>query len=259
MVNDYGQLTLMGAPIALSCSTTPMKLTRSFPFATSLAPLLVLLLAGCQAKGPTPKEGAPSTGPGPGDGAQIAAAHPAAGTEDPHAGVAMQAPHGAAGPTGQPDSAGMIDVGAVSFKLPPGWEAQQPKSSMRRAQVNAPGAAGPAELIVYFFGPQGAGSAAANVERWIGQFTNPDGSPVSDAKQSEGKASTFDVTKVDVVGHYVSGMGASVKPKADQRLLAAIVTTDGGPYYFKFLGPDTTVAANRAAFDDVIASVISSP
>ncbi|MBW2188909.1 MAG: hypothetical protein JRG93_04840, partial [Deltaproteobacteria bacterium] len=53
--------------------------------------------------------------------------------------------------------------------------------------------------------------------------------------------------------------GQAQPVKGGQRLLAAIVTTDGGPYYFKFLGPDATVTEHGAAFDDVIASVVSSP
>jgi hypothetical protein len=238
-----------------------MKLMRSFHvFVICLA---VLVMAGCQNKGPTPKDGAPSAGPLPAGTTDTGGAHPAVGTQDPHAGMApSQSPHGAAGPAGQPDSSGMIDVGAVAFKLPPKWEAQQPSSSMRRAQVSASGSAGPAELIVYFFGAQGAGTVEANIERWIGQFTNPDGSPISDAKQATSKVSTFDVTKLEVAGQYAGGMAAAGQPqaaRAGQRLMAAIVTTDGGPYYFKFLGPDATVTEHRAAFDDVIASVISSP
>jgi hypothetical protein len=227
---------------------------------TIVMALALLLVAGCQNKGPTPKEGSPSTGPGPTDTTATGAAHPAAGAQDPHAGLApSQAPQGATGPGGQPDSAGMIDVGAVAFKLPPGWDAQVPKSQMRRAQLSASGEAGPAELIVYFFGAQGAGSTEANIERWIGQFTAPDDSPTSDSKQGKGKNTRFEVTTVEAAGLYHTGMGASGKPAADQRLLAAIVATDEGPYYFKFLGPDATVTAHRAAFDDVIASVVAAP
>jgi hypothetical protein len=44
-----------------------------------------------------------------------------------------------------------------------------------------------------------------------------------------------------------------------QRLLAAIVSSEGGPYYFKFLGPDATVQEHRAAFDGLIASIVPSP
>jgi hypothetical protein len=232
-----------------------MNLNRSLHVLAMAAALL--LVTACQSKGPTPKDGAASTRSTPSGVIE------AEGSQDPHAGMAPpKSPHGGGATIGQPDASGMIDVGAVSFKLPPKWEAQQPSSSMRRAQVSASGSAGPAELVVYFFGPQGAGTAKANIDRWIGQFANPDGSPISDAKQTTSEISTFEVTQVEVAGQYAGGMGATgqAQPlKGGQRLLAAIVTTDGGPYYFKFLGPDATVTEHRAAFDDVIASVVSSP
>ena len=228
-----------------------------------LTTLAVLLIGACQSKGPTPKEGAPSTGPALSAVIEAGGSQPATGAQDPHAGIAPpQNPHGAGTASGQPDASGMIDVGAVSFKLPPKWEAQQPNSSMRRAQVSASGSAGPAELVVYFFGSQGAGTAQANLDRWIGQFTNPDGSPISGVKPTTSKVSTFDVTKLEVAGQYAGGMAAAGQkkaPQAGQRLLAAIVTTEGGPYYFKFLGPDATVTEHRVAFDDLIESVVASP
>jgi hypothetical protein len=42
-------------------------------------------------------------------------------------------------------------------------------------------------------------------------------------------------------------------------LVAAIVNSDGGPYYFKFLGPSATVVENGAAFDELLASIVASP
>jgi hypothetical protein len=225
--------------------------------------LAAVLVAGCQNKGPTPNEGSPSTGPAPQVGStETGGAHPAVGTQDPHAGMALpQSPHGGGAASGQPDGSGMIDVGAIAFKVPSKWEAQQPTSTMRRAQLSAPGSAGPAELIVYFFGAQGAGTAQANIDRWIGQFANPDGSPVSDAKQTSSQVAGLDVTKVEVAGQY-AGMNAAGQPQAaqsGQRLLAAIVDTEGGPYYFKFLGPNATVTEHGAAFDQLIASITPAP
>ncbi|MBW2225158.1 MAG: hypothetical protein JRF54_13275 [Deltaproteobacteria bacterium] len=232
-----------------------MNLNRSLHVLAMAAALL--LVTACQSKGPTPKDGATSTGSAPSGVIE------AQGSQDPHAGMAPPSnPHEGGAASGRPDASGMIDVGAVSFKLPPKWEAQQPSSSMRRAQVSASGSAGPAELVVYFFGPQGAGTAMANIDRWIGQFANPDGSPISGVEPTTSKVSTFEVTQVEVAGQYTGGMAATGQAQpvqGGQRLLAAIVTTDGGPYYFKFLGPDATVKAHRAAFGDVIASVISSP
>jgi len=267
MVNNYGQLMFVGAHSDLSCSTTPMMTRSLHVFLVSMA---LLLVAGCKSKGPTPKEGAGAT-PQVGT-TESGGAHPGR-TQDPHAGMApTQDPHAGMAPPssppgggqghGQPDASGMIDVGAVSFKVPAKWAAQPPKSSMRRAQLSAPGSAGPAELIVFFFGPQGAGSAQENLDRWIGQFSNPDGSPVSDAKKTSSKVAGGDVTKLEVAGQFAGGMAAAGQPQAaqaNQRLLAAIVNTQGGPYYFKFLGPSATVTENSAAFDEVIASIVASP
>lgn len=234
--------------------------------------LALLLAAGCENKGPTPKEGSSAANPAPRVGSiETGGAHPG-GAQDPHAGMGQPGdphagmapppnPHGDATGMGQPDESGRIDVGAIAFKVPAKWQAQPPSSSMRRAQLNASGSAGPAELIVYFFGAQGAGSAEENIQRWVGQFSSSDGSPVSDAKQSSSRVSDFGVTKVDVAGQYSGGMGAAGQPgpaKSDQRLIAAIVNTPQGPYYFKFLGPNASVAENAGAFDELIASISAS-
>ena len=156
----------------------------------------------------------------------------------------------------------MIDLGAVAFKMPAKWNAQAPKSAMRRAQLSAPGSAGAAELIVYFFGPQGAGTAQENLDRWVGQFSKPDGSAVTDAKQTSSEVSGMDVTRLEVAGQYAGGMNAAGQQQpgqSNQRMIAAIVSSQGGPYYFKFVGPSATVAENAAAFDALIASMVPSP
>lgn len=222
--------------------------------------LALCIAAGCQSKGPAPKEGsgaAPQVGT-----AETSGAHPGA-AQDPHAGMdPSQVPAGAAATSGQPDASGMIDLGAVAFKVPAKWSAQAPKSGMRRAQLSAPGSAGDAELIVYFFGPQGAGSSQENVDRWIGQFSNPDGSAVSNAKQASRKVSGMDITRLEVAGQYAGGMnpaGQQQPGQANQRLIAAIVNTQSGPYYFKFLGPSASVTENLAAFDGLISSIVASP
>ena len=232
--------------------------------------LALCVAAGCQNKGPAPKEGS-SAAPQVGT-SETSGAHPGA-AQDPHAGMALtgdphagmdpsQVPGGAAATSGQPDASGMIDLGAVAIKVPAKWSAQAPKSAMRRAQLSAPGSAGDAELIVYFFGPQGAGTAQENLDRWIGQFSNPDGSAVSNAKQTSSKVSGMDITRLEVAGQYAGGMsptGQQQAGQANQRMIAAIVNSQGGPYYFKFLGPSATVAENSAAFDGLISSIVASP
>lgn len=226
----------------------------------------LLLAAGCQSKGPVPGGETPSKGPAPQvgttetTGAHPGAANPHAGMGDPHAGMGIDTP--APSPDVELDASRMLDIGAIAFKVPDAWQAQTPRSSMRRAQLVAQGDKGPAELIVFFFGPQGAGSAQDNIDRWVGQFTTPEGAPVTNPKIQSLEVSGQDVTRIEVAGRYASGMGGpgqAQAPSAGQRLIAAIVQTAGGPYYFKFLGPDATVTEQQAAFDALLASIVAAP
>jgi hypothetical protein len=212
-----------------------------------------LLMAACQSKGPAPKEGAaPAT----------ETQKPAA---DPHAGLNLAPSQPAAAdkiPRPEPDESGKIDLGLVTMQVPEGWTFEKPRALMRRAQFKVAGAGGDAESIVFFMGAAGAGSRQANIDRWVAQFSNRDGSPVVDVKPVEKQVSGFDVTQIEVAGEYDGGMTPRGQPgqaSSGQRLIAAIVATPKGPYYIKLLGPDATVAENRKAFDDMIASIQPTP
>jgi hypothetical protein len=52
--------------------------------------------------------------------------------------------------------------------------------------------------------------------------------------------------------------GQQEAARAGVGMLAAIVDTNGGPYYIKFIGPSATVAEHGAAFDGLIASIVDS-
>ena len=125
---------------------------------------------------------------------------------------------------------------------------------MRKAQYLLPRVAGDsedAEMVVYYFQGQG-GSVQANVDRWISQFTKPDGTPASDsAKVSRKESHGIPLTIVDVSGTYVASMGpmqAEAKPKQKFRMLAAVAEASSGPWFFKLTGPTKTVAKWEASF-----------
>ena len=131
---------------------------------------------------------------------------------------------------------------------------------MRRAQFAVPGHAGDASLVVFYMGQQGAGSLQSNLTRWSSQFTAPDGSTVP-ASVSERTVSGLKLTQLEVAGTYDGGMrptGQRGEPMLDQRMITTVLETDRGPYYFRLVGPDATVAANRDAMNEMLNSATRS-
>jgi len=126
----------------------------------------------------------------------------------------------------------------LRFEAPTTWISEAPSSSMRLAQYRLPGLEGDpedAELAVFYFGGQG-GSVQANVDRWIGQFSNPDGSPVTDPRVSQRDANGVPLTIVDVRGTYHQSQGpmmAQTTAKENYRMLAAVAEGPAGPTFFQ--------------------------
>ena len=130
---------------------------------------------------------------------------------------------------------------------------------MRKAQYALPGQAGEADasLVVFCFGPGQGGSVEANLERWYGQFKQPDGRTSSEvATSSEKMVDGMKVTLADVNGTYAPGAMGPFMPAADPqekyRMLAAIVDSPQGFYYFKLTGPGKTVAHWEKAFGQFV-------
>lgn len=161
-------------------------------------------------------------------------------------------------PRPEPDAEGNIDLGAMTVRVPDAWTFVKPRALMRRAQFDVPGNSGSAEAIVFFVGKLGAGPVDANIDRWIRQFTNDDGTAVVDVAPTNRKIAGFDVVDLEVAGNYSGGMTPAGTPgpaEPDQRLIASIVSTPDGPYYIRLLGPDKTVAANKAALEAMLQSM----
>jgi hypothetical protein len=193
-------------------------------------------------------------------------------SKPPATGVAPPNPHAAA-PADTPPAApktppktlekqadGTFTMGPFSLTVPAGWTTKPVTSNMRAADFQLPGKPGAeAELIVYYFGAKGAGSVDDNLDRWLKQFQQPDGKASRDvAKIEQTKFGGQSATFVSVTGRYVAaampGATESVD-KPDQALLAAIVDSPSGPYYFKLVGAKATVDANAAAFRSMLDSL----
>ena len=140
---------------------------------------------------------------------------------------------------------------SLKFTVPAGWIEEERTSSMRVAQYRLPKAAGDTEdasVILYYFGQGQGGSAAANIERWIGQMKQAEG---SSPKEEHFEVNGLKVSTVDVAGTYVAetapGSG-TFHNKPAYRLRAAVVETPNGSYYVKLVGPEKTVSQWNDSF-----------
>jgi hypothetical protein len=141
-------------------------------------------------------------------------------------------------------------VPTIVWKDPPDWQRVDGGSSMRKASYKIKAAAGDpedAEAAVYYFGPSGGGSAEANIQRWTSQFPDV---PADNVKSVERQANGMKQTVIDVQGTYDASsmtIKESVK-KPNFRMLAAVVETPAGSYFFKLTGPQKTVESARSAY-----------
>ena len=151
--------------------------------------------------------------------------------------------------------------GDLRFKAPDGWTAEQASSSMRVAQYKLPKAEGDKEdalLVLYYFGATQGGTAQANIDRWISQMQQPDGSSSKDKAKTESmSANGLKVTTVDVTGTYTAEMAPGSKTfhnDDNYRLRAAVVETPKGNYFVKLSGPARTIARWDQSYNDYLKS-----
>lgn len=163
----------------------------------------------------------------------------------------------------------------LAFSVPEGWTEVDPASAMRSAQFALPPASegGDApELILFHFGAGQGGDVQANIERWIGQISQPDGKPSTErARRASREVGKFRVSTVMVDGTYASGsmMGMMGTPhgdphgspheggaqKEDYRLWAAVVEGEGGPWFFKCAGPRAALEKAAGGLEAMVGSI----
>ncbi|MFQ6616632.1 MAG: hypothetical protein ACE5HZ_07710 [Fidelibacterota bacterium] len=151
-----------------------------------------------------------------------------------------------------------VRLGRLTAPVPPGWSMETPSSSMRLAQFRLPaGEAGQedAELAVF----SGIGGGTRDIlNRWFGQFVQPDGSSSQDRARVETMTlEDIRVTLADLTGTFTgSGMPMTqAVNKPGYRLLAAIVESFDETYYFKLVGPEPTVGRWAESFSTFIGNL----
>jgi hypothetical protein len=150
----------------------------------------------------------------------------------------------------------------LSLQAPTGWKQVQPKSNMIETEFSIPAAEGdsaPGRMTVMGAG----GSVQANIDRWCGQFSQPDGSDTKDkASTKKLNVGGCAVTLVDIPGTYrdMPGgpfAGGQAVERPNYRMLAAIIEVpERGSSFLKFYGPAATVSAHADGFRKMVEGMV---
>lgn len=145
----------------------------------------------------------------------------------------------------------------LRFSVPSEWTRVPAASEMRQAQFRIPRAAGDSEdgeLVLFHFENGQGGSVQDNLDRWLAQLKQPDGSAAKDKATTVIRpVKTLKATSLDASGDY-TGMGDKTA-KPGWRLLGAVIEGPGGPWFFKAVGPQATIEAAKSGFDALVNSV----
>jgi predicted small lipoprotein YifL len=152
-------------------------------------------------------------------------------------------------------------TGELRYKAPDGWVKEQTTSSMRVAQYKLPKTEGDPEdalLVLYFFGATQGGAVQANIDRWISQMQQPDGSASKDKARTEtSTVNGLKITSVDVSGTYTAEMAPGTpgqRHDANYRMRAAVIETPRGNYFLKLVGPAKTMGTWEQSVTDFVKS-----
>jgi len=146
-------------------------------------------------------------------------------------------------------------AGGITWTVPEGFTYRAPASEMRLAEYIV-GRVGDSDVALSLFHfPGMGGTIDANLQRWIGQFTQPDGSStLAQTHSTTITVGALRVTTIETHGHFEGGsMGGGNGD--DYRLLGAIVEAPEGPVFFKLVGPRAVVDAAEARFQAMVRSV----
>lgn len=139
--------------------------------------------------------------------------------------------------------------GQVTFMAPAEWKKVQPKSTIIDYEFTAPADAleGDEKARITIMGA--GGSLDANIDRWYGQFEQPDGKSTKErAKLDKFTVDGLTVHWVDVSGSFKDTMGGGpfsggkTVLRKDYRMLGAIIVSkQQGQYFIKMTGHQDVV------------------
>lgn len=152
-----------------------------------------------------------------------------------------------------------LKKGAVRYQSPEEWVETKPLGKMYKAKFVLPGQEQslPAIMGVFSF-PGAGGSIEANLNRWYKQFKQEGEKSTDELAQVE----QFNLGKLPITTAYITGTflkrklmmdpNSEIIEKPDYAMLAAIVETKEGPWFFKITGQETTVEYWKPAFEEFL-------
>jgi hypothetical protein len=151
-------------------------------------------------------------------------------------------------------------VMGLRFSVPKGWKRVQTASEIRGAQFRIPRAgrgSEDGELVLFQFTPDDSKGIQSTLDRWYEQITQPDGRPSKDAAVvSTRTVHGLRVTLVDVAGTYRPQLGPMEhRERPGYRLLGAAVEGEGGPWFWRAIGPAATMDKAKRGFDELVDSL----
>lgn len=150
-------------------------------------------------------------------------------------------------------------VAGVAWTVPAGWEDAGSRSMRVATYTIRTNREGTAECAVFYFGSGQGGDVQSNIDRWLNQIEQPDGTSTKErARTAQREQSGWPLSTVDVSGTYNGGMASSPTGQPAQpgyRLLGAIVEGPQGPVFFKLTGPEAVVEASVAGFQALLESI----
>ncbi len=164
-------------------------------------------------------------------------------------------------------SAFTIAEDSLSLEAPQAFVRVRPSSGMVETEFSIPSegkGADDTDLPPGRMTVMGAGgSIQANIDRWCGQFTQPDGGDTKEKTTTKTfKVAGSSVTLVDIQGTYLDQpggpfAGGHVVQRPAYRMLAGIVETPNeGNYFLKFYGPSTTVEKQAEGFQKMLEGMV---
>jgi len=159
------------------------------------------------------------------------------------------------------NTSNLDSAAGLTWSAPTGWKEGPPQQMRIKTYLISATQGDPegAECGIFFFPGGLGGGKEANLQRWVGQFEQPDGRNSADlAAISEMESNGLKVTTIELSGIYKQASGPMMEVKERKpgfRLMGAIVECPKGLVFFKLVGPEKTVVGAANDFTEMLKGV----